>query len=429
MAFSKELEEVIEAALADGVLTDKERAVLHKKAAQEGVDPDELDVVIEGRLAKMKREEDWLRPTPPSSKKMGDFLKCPSCGAQVIGGSAVCPECGYTFSNLQSNSSAEKLQNKLDEFNRRQEIRDANRGLANSFFHGVSKVYGRDSAPAHKMDIVSHFPVPNTRADLLEFMTMIQPRINSLGSKRGIDSTNGEDLSYAYWLLYSNCINKAKISFSNDADFAPYFAIYEKEASKLKGIIGYIRSHPMAQLGIVWFVLMLVFFGIPLLIHCSSKDSIPEDSYNSYTQESSSIDEDESSNINEDESINDIVDTYIQSFVEDPDLSIKENVDVQSEMLNSYITSFEKPTDNNYTDLVMKLKLLKWTPITEEAETEKSMFKSPSEDEKYERKQRKAFNEKIKSLAKMLQNFHKSSKKYGGEDDNLVELEKNGYEE
>lgn len=62
--FSKELEEVIEAALADGVLTDKERAVLHKRAAAEDVDPDELDVVIDGRLAKAKKQEDWLKPAP-----------------------------------------------------------------------------------------------------------------------------------------------------------------------------------------------------------------------------------------------------------------------------------------------------------------------------------------------------------------------------
>ena len=42
---SKELEEIVEAALADGVLTDKERAVLHKRAQAEGIDPDELDIV------------------------------------------------------------------------------------------------------------------------------------------------------------------------------------------------------------------------------------------------------------------------------------------------------------------------------------------------------------------------------------------------
>ena len=46
--YSKELEEIIDAALADGVLTDKERMVLHKRAQIEGVDLDELDIVLDG---------------------------------------------------------------------------------------------------------------------------------------------------------------------------------------------------------------------------------------------------------------------------------------------------------------------------------------------------------------------------------------------
>ena len=56
MAISKELEVLIEASLADGVLTAKEREVLHKKALQEGMDPDELDVIVEGRLQQMQNE-------------------------------------------------------------------------------------------------------------------------------------------------------------------------------------------------------------------------------------------------------------------------------------------------------------------------------------------------------------------------------------
>ena len=47
--FSKELEEVIEAALADGVITEKECAVLHKRVQAEGGGPDELDVAQHGR--------------------------------------------------------------------------------------------------------------------------------------------------------------------------------------------------------------------------------------------------------------------------------------------------------------------------------------------------------------------------------------------
>lgn len=248
--FSKELEDLIEVALSDGVLTEKKRAVLHKRALVEGVDPDELDIVLDGRLAKMKKSEDWLRPTQPQNlqnQKLGNVVKCPSCGAQVVGGSAVCPECGYTFSNVAANSSAEKLQAKLDEFNRRQEERSDNRGIGSSLMHGLGKSMGADNTLKHKMDIVRNFPVPNTRADLMEFLTMIQPMVNVTGSRQGGNPTSGEeDLSYAYWLLYSNCINKARLSFSNDSDFSPYFAFYEQELAKTKGIIGYFKCNPKA---------------------------------------------------------------------------------------------------------------------------------------------------------------------------------------
>lgn len=249
--FSKELEEVIDAALADGVLTDKERLVLHKRGQAEGVDPDELDIVIDGRLAKMKRQEDWLRPAPPplnlTNQKLGDVVKCPSCGAQAIGGSAVCSECGYTFSNVAATRSVERLQEKLDEFNRRQEERFDKR----SIFHNIGTAREKDYLFRSKMDIISTFPVPNTRADLLDFLTMLQARANSTGPQNGQNRSKEEDLSYAYWLLYTNCINKAKLSFSKDKDFGPYFSMYDKELQKTKGILGYLRRNRKARLLVI----------------------------------------------------------------------------------------------------------------------------------------------------------------------------------
>lgn len=266
--FSKELEEVIEAALADGALTDKERAVLHKRAQAEGVDPDELDIVIDGRLAKMKKQEDWLRPAPPQNlvnQKLGNVVKCPSCGAQVIGGSAVCQECGYTFSNVSANSSVERLQNKLDEFNRRQESRADNRSISGVLTHNFAKASGMDGTNKYKMDIISTFSVPNTRSDLLEFLTMLQARAKSTGPRNGQNFSREEDLSYAYWLLYTNCINKAKISFLNDRDFAPYFSWYEKELQKTKGIIGWLKCNPKTRILlmiILGYIALFTFIGI-----------------------------------------------------------------------------------------------------------------------------------------------------------------------
>lgn len=257
---SKELEEIVEAALADGVLTDKERAVLHKRAQAEGVDPDELDIVLDGRLAKMKRSEDSLRPAPPqnlANQKLGNIVKCPNCGAQVKGGSAVCTECGYAFSNVSANSSAEKLQAKLDEFNRRQEQRADSRGYLRSLFDS-------DTIRKHKMEIISTFPVPNTREDLLEFLTMLQAGADATGSHDG-GTSDSEDMSYAYWLLYTNCINKAKLSFPNDNDFQYYFQTYEKQLQKTKGIIGYVRCHQDAQILLGFLLLFIIGISILLL--------------------------------------------------------------------------------------------------------------------------------------------------------------------
>ena len=193
--FSKELEEVIEAALADGVLTDKERAVLQKRAQAEGVDSDELDVVIEGRLAKKKKEEDWLRPAPPraaESSKVGNVKKCPNCGAQYQPGTGKCPECGHLFQNMEGNSSAQKMAEGI------QHIMDENVALLDVFNIGRFKKMER---------FISDFPIPNTKDDMLEF-------IMSLDSKRKMRDSNG--LQSAYNAKYKEVIKKAKIYFAGD---------------------------------------------------------------------------------------------------------------------------------------------------------------------------------------------------------------------
>lgn len=50
--YSEQLEQLIKSVIADGVITEKERAVLHKKAAAEGVDEDEIDVYVDGLVSR-----------------------------------------------------------------------------------------------------------------------------------------------------------------------------------------------------------------------------------------------------------------------------------------------------------------------------------------------------------------------------------------
>ena len=55
--YSEQLEQLIQSVIADGVVTEKERAVLHKRAAAEGVDEDEIDVYVDALLAKVEPKE------------------------------------------------------------------------------------------------------------------------------------------------------------------------------------------------------------------------------------------------------------------------------------------------------------------------------------------------------------------------------------
>ena len=53
--YDDQLERLIESALADGVLTDKEKAVLFKKAQSKGIDLEEFEMVLEARLYELNK--------------------------------------------------------------------------------------------------------------------------------------------------------------------------------------------------------------------------------------------------------------------------------------------------------------------------------------------------------------------------------------
>lgn len=70
--YNEKIEELINAALADGNLTEKEKQVLFKKAQAEGIDLDEFEVILDGRLAEReKAEKEKAEKAAPKSNKHG----------------------------------------------------------------------------------------------------------------------------------------------------------------------------------------------------------------------------------------------------------------------------------------------------------------------------------------------------------------------
>ena len=96
--YNEQIENLINLALADGELTEKEKQVLFKKAEAAGIDLDEFEMVLEGKLQSLK------------GKSLKDnMIKCPSCGEPISGLVNVCPSCNYVIENKGSNDKI-KLQ-------------------------------------------------------------------------------------------------------------------------------------------------------------------------------------------------------------------------------------------------------------------------------------------------------------------------------
>jgi hypothetical protein len=102
----------------------------------------------------------------------------------------------------------------------------------------------------------------------MELMTMIRDRASSTGPQIS-ETMRSEDYSLAYWMLYSNCVNKAKFSFPHDPDFASYYAFFDEEEKKGRGFLGHMKSLIKGNEGLVFaliFLIIMFIVGICLAI-------------------------------------------------------------------------------------------------------------------------------------------------------------------
>lgn len=88
---NKDLQKLVDMAMTDGYLSEKERTVLRKKAEAEGFDLDELDMILDAMLYEISKEN---KPK---------VRKCASCGEVLKGISHICPACDY----IQDNNDAD----------------------------------------------------------------------------------------------------------------------------------------------------------------------------------------------------------------------------------------------------------------------------------------------------------------------------------
>lgn len=245
--YNKKLEALITAALADGVLTEKEKQILFKKAEAMGIDLDEFEMVLDARLVELKKKEakanqqyqlemekaKSAQPSAPKSEKYGDVRKCPACGAIVPSMAAKCPECGYEFTNVEANSSTRLLMQKIDEIQAQYAELTANVDNKDESTIRTRGYQVKRQLNDRTAQLIQNFPIPNTREDLIEFLTLCIGN-----SKADSIMLDGNDpVTPAWRKKLQQVIAKVKVALPNDQQAQELIEEYEgkRENSKKKG--------------------------------------------------------------------------------------------------------------------------------------------------------------------------------------------------
>lgn len=201
--YNEQIEALISAALADGTLTEKEKQILFKKAQAQGIDLDEFEMVLDARLVELeKAEKEKAAASAPKSNKLGDVKKCPNCGAIVQSYQGKCHECGYEFEDIEANAAVKEL----------------------------SSILNNNKSGADRAEIIMGFPIPSTKANLIEFMSYLQSNAAS--------KDNGD----AFAVKLQECIVKAKTFYSTDAQLTLLVKHIEEAEKKRIEALNKIKS-------------------------------------------------------------------------------------------------------------------------------------------------------------------------------------------
>jgi len=216
---NSEIEKLIELALADGQITEKERNVIINKAISLGIDQDEVEMIIEGRLHQLNALN-----SKPTKEKVGNIKTCPACGATVKSMTSACEDCGHEFSNVAANSSIAILLKNLNSVKRR--------------------AYEYDSDfDRRKAEVINNTAIPNSREDLLEFLAVCTSQADGGLVGKAIAAWNSKG---------NEALLKSKIVFRDDQKTLKLIEVYEGKLKKSKNKLAYFY--------IILFAIVIIIF-------------------------------------------------------------------------------------------------------------------------------------------------------------------------
>jgi uncharacterized Zn finger protein (UPF0148 family) len=239
--YNEQIENLINLALADGELSEKEKQILFKKAEAAGIDLDEFEMVLDAKLFE-KQKSDKPVTAAPKSDKLGDIRKCPACGTIVQSFTTKCSDCGTEFRNIEASQNITKFFEKLDELesNRKENLYDNQKQDSGTsvgtlikwwFFWWIliplklinfvinkSKPSRWSTTDSRKEEMIMNFPVPNSREEIIEFITLSVSKIQNISVTKRFDDEGKYIAKWnSIWKKKAEQVfSKAKLSMTDD---------------------------------------------------------------------------------------------------------------------------------------------------------------------------------------------------------------------
>lgn len=216
-----EIENLINIALADGTISEKEKEILFRKAIALGEDPEELEMILQGRLLLLEKEK--KETSSKQTTKLGEIKKCPACGSPTKAFETICKDCGHEFKEVAALSSKQRLY---------EDLNNAEREEKQAPLSVMEKLQGPQAVNLRinqrKASIIASFPLPNTKEDILEFFNW------SIHESNKEETMLDDGFIKKAWKAKSNELaSKIKLELHNDPHAKLLLAEYEKNKKKI----------------------------------------------------------------------------------------------------------------------------------------------------------------------------------------------------
>jgi hypothetical protein len=216
-----EIEKLTEMALADGQVTEKEREIILRKAEKIGLDVDEVEMYLEGKIYQLEADKSKLK------EKVGNIKTCPACGASVKSFEIKCEDCGHEFNNVKRNNALDLFLKKLSSIDEevRNEYLKNGQQYVNTFwgkkFEKDANLINYEIEPTifkRKLELISMYEVPNAKEDILSFLAVASAEASKKISFTIVIGGNigKNDIKNAWLSKTKNLIFKSRLLFKND---------------------------------------------------------------------------------------------------------------------------------------------------------------------------------------------------------------------